>query len=1340
MKKVIDAAINAHVRRGAFYVVVPLAVTLLALFRLAAQPTASQRTLTFAERVAYQRAIEEVYWRHRIWPKENAGAKPPLDKVMPQAQIEKKVEDYLRDSQALEDYWQRPITPDQLQAEMERIASHTKQPGVLREIFAALGNDPFVIAECLARPALAERLLTNWYAYNQRIHGELKQRVEAELQAHNTVEQMKLTSGKYSEIELLESDGTQDENNPAHKHAVELNASEWNETVQKLAAIFDRTAVAAGVLPVKSAPITEIKTGVLSPLQEDDGRYYAMAVIEKTEEHLKLATVAWPKEPLEFWIARAESQVPTAIGVPSASYTLPKISDEGGCIDDTWTATSGPPDPREFHTAVWTGSEMIVWGGNPGDCCHVFSTGGRFNPSTDSWTATSTINAPTDREYHTAVWTGTEMIVWGGTDGVNYFNTGGRYNPTTNSWTATSTSNVQSGRSSHTAVWTGNEMIIWGGFSGYPNYTYFNNGGRYNPNTDSWTVTDSTNAPAGRYEHTAVWTSTEMIVWGGSSNLGRFNTGGRYDPSTNSWTATTTIGAPASREAHTAVWTGSQMIIWGGNGDLGDLNSGGKYNPGTNSWTATSTTNAPSAREFHTAVWTGNQMIIWGGSNNLNTGGKYNPTTDIWTATSTTNAPTGRWRHAAVWAGSEMIVWGGRDASSPSNSGGRYNPSANIWTPTGANNAPSARAVHTALWTGSEMIVWGGYDAVSYLGTGSRYNATTDSWMATTMTNAPSAREFHTTIWNGSEMIVWGGFSPVGGYENTGGRYNPGTNSWAATSTTNAPTGRYQHTAVWIGTQMIVWGGVNNTTYLNTGGRYTPGTDNWTAMSTTNAPDARTAPAVWTGSEMIVWGGFAGGFFDTGGRYNPNTNSWGATSIINAPDARYDHTAVWTGNEMIIWGGTNGADRFNTGGRYNPGTGGWTATSTTNAPSARNSHTAVWSGSQMIVWGGFGDGSSLNTGGRYYPGLDIWITTSTIGAPASRSNHSAVWAGLEMIVWGGNSFVSTFTNTGGRYCAQSGSPTPTPTATASPTPTPTATASPTPTPTASPTPTATPQVLYDQYNNTGTLATVSATFTDSPSHNADLADDFVVPGGQTWHVQSIDADGIYFNGSGPANSFSVFFYINSGGFPGTQVYSATNRPWTQNGTTFTVNLTGTAVLTAGTYWVEIQANMTFSTGGEWGWTGRTVTANNAARWQNPAGGFGPPPSCPAPGCPMPCPTCITWGIRQCCTGSPAGEPDQMFRLIGSIGGPTPTPTATRTPTPTASPTPTPTPTPCTGRCSPTPRPRPTSAGRPSPPPRLTPPPAASPSVTSAPRPTPPPRLTPPPTPTGSPRPTPAPRP
>src|SRR5437870_4405596 len=143
---------------------------------MGAPATGRNPTLTFQERVAYQRAIEDVYWRHRIWPRnggERPDPKPSLDAVMSQAQLEKKVEDYVRKSQALEDYWHRPITAEQLQAEMDRMAQHTKQPDVLRELFEALGNDPFVIAECLARPALAERLLTNWYARDGTIHGDL---------------------------------------------------------------------------------------------------------------------------------------------------------------------------------------------------------------------------------------------------------------------------------------------------------------------------------------------------------------------------------------------------------------------------------------------------------------------------------------------------------------------------------------------------------------------------------------------------------------------------------------------------------------------------------------------------------------------------------------------------------------------------------------------------------------------------------------------------------------------------------------------------------------------------------------------------------------------------------------------------------------------------------------------------------------------------------------------------------------------------------------------------------------------------------------------------------------
>lgn len=117
------------------------------------------QSLTLEERVAYQRAIEEVYWRHRLWPKENPQPKPALDEVKPESLIRAKVEDSLRQSRTLEVYWQRSMTSQQLQAEMERMARQTKRPGVLRELWAALGSDPLVMAECLARPVLVERLI-----------------------------------------------------------------------------------------------------------------------------------------------------------------------------------------------------------------------------------------------------------------------------------------------------------------------------------------------------------------------------------------------------------------------------------------------------------------------------------------------------------------------------------------------------------------------------------------------------------------------------------------------------------------------------------------------------------------------------------------------------------------------------------------------------------------------------------------------------------------------------------------------------------------------------------------------------------------------------------------------------------------------------------------------------------------------------------------------------------------------------------------------------------------------------------------------------------------------------
>jgi Secretion system C-terminal sorting domain/Kelch motif len=325
----------------------------------------------------------------------------------------------------------------------------------------------------------------------------------------------------------------------------------------------------------------------------------------------------------------------------------------------------------------------------------------------ETWTPTSTVNAPTARWGHTAMWTGSKMLIWGG-DLSN--NSGGIFDPVTNSWQTMSSANSPSPRCYHTAIWTGSKMIIWGGSNWQP----YKTGAIYDPITDSWSMLDSFNAPSPRYWHTAVWTGTKMIIWGGYNDSISLNTGGIYDPLTNNWTPVSTINCPLPIFAPHSVWTGSKMIVWGCDDNGNFLNYGGLFDPVTNSWQPMSETNAPYPRTFPTVVWTGSKMMVWGGEYGViiyNSGGMYDPITNSWTQLSTINAPEPRYLQSAVWTGTKMIVWGGLKNIDPFveyNSGGIYDPLSNNWAATTLAGAPLRREEHTAIWTGNKMIIWGG--------------------------------------------------------------------------------------------------------------------------------------------------------------------------------------------------------------------------------------------------------------------------------------------------------------------------------------------------------------------------------------------------------------------------------------------------------------------------------------------------------------------------------------------------------------------------------------------------------------------------------------------------------
>jgi hypothetical protein len=388
-----------------------------------------------------------------------------------------------------------------------------------------------------------------------------------------------------------------------------------------------------------------------------------------------------------------------------------KVSTGSSVINnDIWRPMSETDTPSgvAYFSAVWADKSMLIWGGfnETGS----YSRRGGFyrlpditetNPwgtmtiELGDWSNLTTPDIISGRSYHTAVWTGTvaeggtgEMLVWGGFDADNFLDDGARYNQTLNTWVAITSTAAPSARAGHTAIWTGNgselwrnTMLIWGGdLNGVSN-----NGAGYKPVLDTWTPITASGMPVVRAYHTAVWTGTEMIVWGGSDGSSLLSSGGIYDPSSDEWSLINTSNAPVGRMNHTAVWTGSEMIIWGGRDSGGNaLSTGGRYKPTTYAWTPITSTNI-TGRWGHTAIWTGSKMIIWGGvdqdGNYLNTGASYDPVTNIWKAINTTGVPSGRVYHKAVWTGTiaeggtgEMLIWGGWDGTKCLNTGGRYKP------------------------------------------------------------------------------------------------------------------------------------------------------------------------------------------------------------------------------------------------------------------------------------------------------------------------------------------------------------------------------------------------------------------------------------------------------------------------------------------------------------------------------------------------------------------------------------------------------------------------------------------------------------------------------------------
>jgi N-acetylneuraminic acid mutarotase len=377
---------------------------------------------------------------------------------------------------------------------------------------------------------------------------------------------------------------------------------------------------------------------------------------------------------------------------------------------------------------------------------------------------------------------------------------------------------VLPGRTNHTSVWTGSKMIVFGGFtkgSGSTasgtfqgDYATPNDVMEYDPASDSWRLIKTIGTSLSG--HSAMWTGSEMVVWGGltmgaSGSPSATNAGVRYDPASDTWSAMSTTNAPAPRAGHTAVWTGpvsaqtatalAVMVIWGGSptsNAVDSLADGARYDPAADTWSPISSINAPSPRSGYSAVWTGKEMILWGGLEHdrngnpsvVKTGARYDPIADTWSAMTITGAPYARQNHIAVWTGTEMLIVGGFNLDQhgyPLIDGARYDPATDTWKRIAYLDHyyydRSIGCAWTGVWTGVKLIVF--LDPYE-----SMYDPATDTWEEIGKAFLPPGkfRWSSTALWDGTEMILWGGQNRNGDLYNTGFRYNPEAAQWAWTT------------------------------------------------------------------------------------------------------------------------------------------------------------------------------------------------------------------------------------------------------------------------------------------------------------------------------------------------------------------------------------------------------------------------------------------------------------------------------------------------------------------------------------------------------------------------------
>ena len=200
-------------------------------------------------------------------------------------------------------------------------------------------------------------------------------------------------------------------------------------------------------------------------------------------------------------------------------------------VDGSWrTIASSPLSPRSWAAAAWTGSELLIWGGasGPDPMSDPLADGAAYDPATDTWR--SLAPAPlTARSPLTSVWTGSRWLIWG--EGPSRTSAsamdGAAYDPATDTWTSIPTAPLRI-NDGH-AVWTGTEMVVFGAelLGGNHAQTEFAVGEAFDPASGTWRELPPSHLDPQATDIT--WDGQQVIA---ADYLAKVQT---YDPIADAW-------------------------------------------------------------------------------------------------------------------------------------------------------------------------------------------------------------------------------------------------------------------------------------------------------------------------------------------------------------------------------------------------------------------------------------------------------------------------------------------------------------------------------------------------------------------------------------------------------------------------------------------------------------------------------------------------------------------------------------------------------------------------------------------------------------------------------------